>query len=203
MEFLTDMENIKDLYNLLYRGAIMSESDFLLYFKYCDDKVTSQEYPMTTIMRIHLDEGYCEIDVRENPFYRYSSSSESFYKHAGDLPIRFYNYDDREFSSFNSLQWRYVETAQRRIEKQILDKVMTIEELYNLCDSEEGREYERFLSFKNIQYRYYFIMGHCVAESWLYFDVIDTYTPIAIDRPEDYVLLKDVRVHVTKVEIRR
>ena len=194
---------IQELYKLLYRGVIASESDFLLYYKYCDDKATAQDMPLTTTMRIHLEEGYCEIDVRENPFYKYSSSATSFYEHREELPIRFYNYYDQEIYSFEVLQWRHIETAQRRLEREFLGKIMTIEELDELCDNEDywrgGMNYENFLDEGFIFYKYYFIDEQLIKVAWLHFDVLGQYTPL--ESPEEFERLKDVRVCISKVTV--
>ena len=91
----TKEQKLLKLNRLLHRGVIKNERDFMLFYGFCDNMLTSHKAPHTVIMEIHLFEGYCQLEVKVNPFCKYSSSFKAFYEHSNNLTIFFYNYYDQ------------------------------------------------------------------------------------------------------------
>lgn len=104
------------LTELLHGGMIRTEEEFIEYYNYVDDMLSdSLETFPTTLMRIHLDEGYCQISVRENPNCRYSDSAFGIFQMAGEgIPILFFNYDDEPVDSLEELVRNYMDRHKRK-----------------------------------------------------------------------------------------
>ncbi len=197
-------QKMQQLNRLLHRGVIKNERDFMLFYGFCDNMLTSHKAPHTVIMEIHLFEGYCQLEVKVNPFCKYSSSFKAFYEHSNNLTIFFYNYYDQPVCSYEVLQNRYMITAKPRLEKRFVGEIMTIEELDKYCRNKEhwesGKTFADFLREGAIPYEGYIIKDKRVGESLIHFNVLEDYAPI--ENPEEYIRLKDVHVQITEVEIR-
>lgn len=193
------------LLQLLRTGLIQCEEDFQMFYYYHDEQATisSSEFPTTTL-RIHLLEGYCQITVKENPNFRYSTSAYAFFEPLDDVYIHFFNYYDEELPSYEALQWNYITNELQRIKHQLIGKVFTIKELNDLCDNADqwngGMNYDNFLDEGVILYKWYSIVGDTDKIAWIHFNVLNKYT--VSSAYEDWELNKNVRVEVTDIELR-
>ena len=191
------MKPDKILKELLHKEEIQTEEEFVKYYFHSDEMAndTEEDSPVTLI-RIHFDEGYCQIKVKENLNCGFNGSVFGIFKKTGEaIPIEFFNHEGEAIYSLEDLYWNYLYKDMERQKHMLMNQTMTIEVLDSLCDNadqwNEGMDYTRFLNDGCIFLKSY----DQVQETFTlcaYFDVLDDYNSAA----SNCLVNKNTRVQI-------